>query len=310
MNQASRQVGFIGLGHMGIPMSRRLLAAGHNVVGYDPNTAAIQRAGDAGISVAAELVDVTRDANVLILMLPNSAVVEKVLLEDDLLKHLPTGSVVIDMGSSKPSSTKKLAGLAAAQGIGYVDAPVSGGVAGAEAGTLTIMVGGADADVEQVRELLALVGAKVTHLGAAGAGHALKALNNLMSATHLLVSSEALIVGQEFGLDINVMLDAVNSSSGRSGSTEVKWPKFIVPGTFDSGFGLSLMLKDLRIAVELARESGLPSRLGEAAVALWAAAETALPPGSDHTRIATWVAETATQNIVILPSSSDSQTVL
>ena len=309
MNQASRQVGFIGLGHMGIPMSRRLLAAGHHVIGYDPDTAAIQRAGDAGISVAAELVDVTRDANVLILMLPNSAVVEKVLLEDDLLKHLPTGSVVIDMGSSKPSSTKRLAYLAAAQGIGYVDAPVSGGVAGAEAGTLTIMVGGADADVEPVRELLALIGAKVTHLGAAGAGHALKALNNLMSATHLLVSSEALIVGQEFGLDINVMLDAVNSSSGRSGSTEVKWPKFVVPGTFDSGFGLSLMLKDLRIAVELARESGLPSRLGEAAVALWAEAETALPPGSDHTRIATWVAETATQNIVILPRSSDNQTV-
>ena len=289
MTSASHRVGFVGLGHMGIPMAGHLLTAGHQVTGYDPDPSAAERAATTGIDIVTDLAEITDHADVILLMLPNSAVVEKVLVEDGLLTRIPTGGTVIDMGSSKPASTRQLAGTAAEHGVDYVDAPVSGGVVGAEAGSLTIMVGGQPEAVAKVHDLLTAMGSKVTHLGPAGAGHALKALNNLMSATHLLVSSEALLVGQEFGLDINVMLDAINTSTGRSGSTEVKWPKYVVPGTFDSGFGLSLMLKDIRIAVELATECGLPSRLGEAAVALWSEAEKALPTGSDHTRIVTWL---------------------
>ncbi|MGS0684333.1 NAD(P)-dependent oxidoreductase [Nakamurella sp. GG22] len=289
MTAASRRVGFIGLGNMGIPMARHLLAAGHQVAGYDPSSTAQQRAAETGIGIIREFTAITDHADVIILMLPNSSVVEKVLIQDGLLSRMSTGGTVIDMGSSKPASTRTLAAVAAKDGIDYVDAPVSGGVVGAEAATLTIMIGGVPGAVAKIHDLLSTLGSRVTHLGPAGAGHALKALNNLMSATHLLVSSEALLVGQEFGLDVNVMLDAINTSSGRSGSTEVKWPKYVVPGSFDSGFGLSLMLKDMRIAVELAKDSGIPSRLGEAAVALWSEAENALPPGSDHTRIVTWL---------------------
>ena len=143
--------------------------------------------------------------------------------------------------------------------------------------------------MERVRGLLGVLAGRVIHVGGTGAGHAVKALNNLMSATHLLATSEAMIAAAEFGLDIPTVLDAVNTSSGRSGSTDTKWPKFIETGTFDSGFGLRLMLKDMRIALDLAESAGTRARLSAAAVALWASAADALPPDADHTEIARWL---------------------
>jgi 3-hydroxyisobutyrate dehydrogenase len=121
-----------------------------------------------------------------------------------------------------------------------------------------------------------------------GSGHALKALNNLLSATHLLATSEAMVAGQEFGLDPNTMLEVFNSSSGRSGSTENKWPNFVLPGSYDSGFGLGLMLKDMRIATQLAADINQPSVLGSYAVELWAKAAAELDAAADHTEIARW----------------------
>ena len=129
------------------------------------------------------------------------------------------------------------------------------------------------------------------HVGDLGAGHAVKALNNLLSATSLLVSSEVLATAIEFGLDPEVVLDVVNRSSGRSWSTELKLPKFVLTGAFDSGFELGLMLKDMRIATSLARRMGTPALLGEAAVEYWARAADALPDGADHTEIARWVTQ-------------------
>jgi hypothetical protein len=172
-----------------------------------------------------------------------------------------------------------------------VDAPVSGGVAGAQSGSLTIMVGGPVDVLDRLRPVLEVLGSHVVHAGEfVGAGHAIKALNNLMSAAHLLASSEALLAGRQFGLDPDVMLSIVNSSSGRSGSTQVKWPKFILPQAYDSGFGLQLMLKDMRIALQLEQEVGVPAPIGQAAVAAWAAAAEDLPAAADHTEIARWLA--------------------
>jgi 3-hydroxyisobutyrate dehydrogenase len=150
------------------------------------------------------------------------------------------------------------------------------------------MVGGPDEAVAALTPLLAVLG-RVRHVGGVGAGHALKALNNLMSAAHLLASSEALLAGQRFGLDPAVMLDAVNGSSGRSGSTENKWPNFVLPATFDSGFALTLMLKDIRIALGLAEATGAPSALTARTVELWAEAAAALAPDADHTEIVRWL---------------------
>ena len=152
-----------------------------------------------------------------------------------------------------------------------------------------LMTGGAAGDVERVQEVLGIMGSRVMHVGDVGAGHAVKALNNLLSATHLLATSEAMAAATEFGLDARVVLDAINVSSGRSGSTENKWPKFIIPRTFDSGFALRLMLKDMRIALGMAEAVGTPSRLSAAAVQMWAEAAGVLPADADHTEIARWL---------------------
>jgi 3-hydroxyisobutyrate dehydrogenase len=205
-----------------------------------------------------------------------------------LLDALAPGTVLVDMGSSEPLRTRALAEHVAERGAVLVDAPVSGGVSGATAGTMTIMVGGPEDVVAPLVPLFGVLG-RMRHVGPAGAGHALKALNNLMSAAHLLASSEALLAGQRFGLDPAVMLDAVNGSSGRSGSTENKWPNFVLPGTFDSGFTLGLMLKDIRIALGLAEATGAPSALAARTVELWAEAAAALGPAADHTEIVRWL---------------------
>lgn len=283
-------MGFVGLGHMGSPMSAHLFEAGYAVRGYDvvpeARTAFADRAGGTAV---AELTRVADGAAAVILMLPDSAVVRQVVLEGGLLDALAPGCLLIDMSSSEPTETQELAVTAAASGITLIDAPVSGGVRGAEAATLTIMVGGPGQEVERCRPLLETMGSKVLHVGGSGAGHALKALNNLLSATTLLASAEALLVGTRFGLDPEVMLDAINSSTGRSYSTELKLPEYVLPRTFSSGFDLRLMVKDLRTAVRLADATGSPLRLGAASSELWGQAERELPADADHTEIARWL---------------------
>ncbi|MFD0901934.1 NAD(P)-dependent oxidoreductase [Actinomadura sediminis] len=279
-----RTVGFVGLGNMGRPMSRRLAEAGLRVRAHDP----VPPSGDLpdGLVLAASPADAARGAGAVVLMLPDSDIVEGVV--DGLLDALDPGSALIDMGSSRPLSTRKLAARAAERGVAFVDAPVSGGVKGAGGGTLTVMAGGAAADVEHVRPLLDVLGRTVVHAGGVGAGHALKAFNNLLSASHLLATAEVVRAGSRFGLDPAVMIEAINASSGRCASTEVKWPDFVLTGRHDSGFGLSLMLKDMRIAAELAEAQGEPLAFGRAAVDLWAAAAEDLGPDADQTDIARW----------------------
>jgi 3-hydroxyisobutyrate dehydrogenase len=279
-------VGFVGLGRMGAPMATRLAEAGYQVQGYDVSEAAAGNwAERAGSCPAATLSAAAAGAAAVILMLPDSVVVRRVLTG---LAPAP-GTVVVDMSSSEPLVTRELAAELARGGVTLVDAPVSGGVAGAVSGRLTIMAGGAPADLARVRPLLDVLGARVVRVGGVGAGHAVKALNNLLSATHLLATSEAMAAAAEFGLDVPTVLGAINSSSGRSGSTENKWPNFIVPRTFDSGFSLRLLLKDMRIALGLAEAAGTPAALSAAATALWAEAAEALPADADHTEIARWL---------------------
>ncbi len=284
-------IGFVGLGNMGEPMVRRLAAAGHRVRGYDVAAEARDRlANTPGITVVAAPADVGDGADVVILMLPDSNVVEQVLLGDGLLDRVRPPTLVVDMSSSEPARTRALAERAAERGVTLVDAPVSGGVIGAKGGSLTIMVGGPATVLAALRPVLDVLGSKVVHAGdVPGAGHAIKALNNLMSAAHLLASSEAMLAGQAFGLDPAVMLDIVNGSSGRSGSTETKWPRYILPASFDSGFSIAFMVKDMKIALQLADAAGTPAPLSRAAVAEWMIAADEMPPGADHTEIARWL---------------------
>jgi 3-hydroxyisobutyrate dehydrogenase len=282
-------IGFIGLGQMGQPMAARLVGAGHQVLGFDVAVGTAERMAACGVEPAGSLVDLGRRCLAVILMLPTSDIVESVLVGSGLLATLAPGSLVIDMSSSEPRRTRDLAAIASARGIDLVDAPVSGGVTGARSGTLTAMVGGDSQAVARAQPVLAVLATRVVVAGGVGSGHAVKALNNLMSATHLLATSEALLAARSFGLDIATTLDIVNGSSGRSGSTESKWPNFILSESFDSGFNLRLMVKDMRIALELARGVGVSAALSEASLRLWAAAADELESTADHTEIARWI---------------------
>jgi 3-hydroxyisobutyrate dehydrogenase len=305
---AADTVGFIGLGNMGIPMTRRLVEAGYHVRGFDTSVGALANfeaigASDAGGGVTAvtELGSVGDRADAVILMLPDSDIVERVLLGrlasdpagtstgGGLLVNLAPGTVVIDMSSSDPARTRVLAELVAAAGMTLIDAPVSGGVSGARAGTLMIMVGGPAAAFARFKPMLSAIGKRVVHAGDVGAGHAVKALNNLMSAAHLLASSEALIAGRRFGLDPAVMLEIINGASGRSGSTENKWPNYVLTEKYDAGFSVRLMVKDIRLALGIEHATGVPAAASEAVVATWEAALADLPPDADHTAIARWL---------------------
>jgi 3-hydroxyisobutyrate dehydrogenase len=274
---------------MGQPMSARLGAAGFRVAAFDIDAHARDRAArNPGVDVVSRVSAVAAGTKAVILILPDSQVVRHVVLDEGLLEAMEPGALLIDMSSSDASDTRALADPVAARGVRFLDAPVSGGVAGALEGTLTIMVGGIERDLADCLPALEVLG-KSVHVGDLGAGHAVKALNNLLSATSLLASSEVLATAIEFGLDPNVVLDVVNGSSGRSWSTEFKLPKYVLPGTFDSGFGLRLMLKDIRIATSLARRMGTPALLGEAVAQYWTQAAGALTEDADHTEIAKWV---------------------
>jgi 3-hydroxyisobutyrate dehydrogenase len=284
-------IGFIGLGRMGQPMVRRLVEAGFVVRAYDADPAARERSRRNTRAEVLDTLEVLAGScgEVLILMLPSSAAVEGLLLREGLLELLPTQTIVVDMGSSEPTSTRRLAERAEERQLRYVDAPVSGGVLGAESGSLSVMVGGAQEDIAHCRPLFDVLGSQVFAAGEIGAGHAVKALNNLLSATSLMISAEALSIGRRLGLDPEVMLEVINASSGRSASSEYKLPRFVLSEEFNSGFALSLMVKDLNTAIGLRDPVPGSSLLSGEVLRLWGRAEDELPVGADHTEIARWV---------------------
>ncbi|MGY2064972.1 NAD(P)-dependent oxidoreductase [Blastococcus sp. SYSU DS0619] len=278
---------FVGLGRMGAPMVRRY-AAVHDAVLHDADPAvATGLADELGLPAVQSLADLPVAVDTVILMLPSTAVVEAVLLTDGLLGRLPAGALVIDMGSSEPASTRRLAGMAAARGVGYVDAPVSGGVAKAVTGELSIMVGGEGEDVGRARPHLAPLGGSVLVVGPPGAGHAAKALNNLLSASNLAAAAEVLTVAAGFGIAPEAMVEVLNASTGRSQATEVKYPRHVLTGSYDSGFAMDLMIKDLGIARSLAAAQEASTPVTDAAYAAAVAAREALGgAGLDHTEVA------------------------
>jgi 3-hydroxyisobutyrate dehydrogenase len=280
-------IGFIGLGRMGAPMAARLAAAGHALSVFDASPDAVGRflGGHPGQAAATPRA-VAEAADVVITMLPTSAVVSQVLEgPDGVLVGLRPGALVLEMSSGVPAATQGLAEDVAAAGGMLVDAPVSGGVARAITGELAIMVGGPEEAVERARPILAAMGTSLLPTGAVGTAHAMKALNNLVSAAGLLVSVEALLIGKRFGLDPAVMVDVLNASTGMNNATQKKLKPFVLSRTFDSGFGLDLMVKDLSIALGIAREGGVATPLSSLTRELWAAA-LAMQVGPDHTDVA------------------------
>ncbi len=292
---AADTVGFIGVGTMGQPMARCLDAAGFALVVYDIDRAAADAfANEIGATVAPTPKDAAEAANVVVTMLPSGADVRAVALGmDGLADGFARGSILIDMSSSEPSGTEALAADLAGRGIDMIDAPVSGGRAKAVDGTLTLIVGGDDAVIDRCQPVLEAMGDAIFRTGRVGSGHAIKALNNLLNAIGLLAGAEALLIGKRFGLDPNIVVDVINASTGMNHATKNKFKQRVFSRTFDSGFGLDLMVKDLDIALGLARETRTPVPFAAQAREIWAAAGLNLGPGQDHTDMVRWLEQTA-----------------
>lgn len=284
------RVGFVGIGNMGTPMAGHLVRAGWRVQVYDVDAARTRAFVAAhGGAAASSLAELGRNSDAVITMLPDGKIVRRVALGDGagadcLAKGLATGSVIIDMSSSAPVGTRELGGDLAGSGIRLLDAPVSGGVRGAVAGTLAIMVGG-DRELAARHDLLLSPMGKRFYAGSLGSGHAVKALNNYVSAAGLVAAGEALIIGARFGVDPKVMLDIVNASTGRNNSTENKFAQFILNHQYNSGFTLGLMAKDLALAMDVAKAVDVPADLGRACLDLWNQAERSLGGAADHTEV-------------------------
>lgn len=276
-------IGIVGLGMMGRPMARLLVKAGYVVRGFDIDSSNLSEAEKDGILPAKSIANLVTNCGILLLMLPNSQVVESVV--DETLAVVGTRVVtIIDMSSSVPTRTRQVHELLASKRLEFLDAPVSGGVARAYSGKLTIMVGGEADAAARMEPVLSVLGA-VTYVGPSGSGHATKALNNLLSATHFLASNAATVAAAKLGIDPAVFLRVVNGSSGRSGSTEAKLPNFVLNGAFNSGFSAALMQKDIAIGTSLLEELGLSSPVTSGVLDEWVRLNAELKPGADHTEI-------------------------
>ena len=279
-------IAFIGLGMMGLPMASRLLAAGFAVRGADLSAAARAAFAERGGQLFDTPGAAAAGTSVVITMLPNSSIVREALLsKNGAAEALKPGALVIDMSSSAPMETRRLAEELAAKGIALIDAPVSGGVKRAVDGSLAIMVGGNTAEIARARPLLEAMGKSIIATGPIGSGHAVKALNNYVSAAGFAAACEAAIVAEKFGVDPEVFVDVLNVSTGRNNSTENKMKPVVLSGTFDSGFAMALMAKDVRTASDLATELGVNAEGARAAAKLWANALAVLGKGADHSEI-------------------------
>lgn len=277
---------FLGMGRMGAPMSK-LHAERFDTLVYDVIAESAHRASSVSRATAVEtLTPLPQGVETVILMLPTSRHVEETLRGDrGLFKALPGGALVIDMSSSEPASTQALAREAASSGLQYVDAPVSGGISKAQSGELSIMAGGEVTAFESALPHLETMGASIQHVGPAGAGHAAKALNNLVSATNMAAATEAVTIASTFGIAPETMVEVLNSATGMSQATQVKFPNHILPGTFASAFAYDLMLKDMRIALGMAESLGF-NPVTAAAFNTLEEGRTLLGERPDHTEIA------------------------
>ena len=289
---ASRTLGFVGLGNMGFLMARRLREHGFRLIVHDARSEAVHRfQAEFDTRAASGRRDLAAQSDILILMLPDGGVVRDFLLtnrDDDEApaRHLRPGSIVIDMSSSDPAGTQELGAELRKRDIELVDAPVSGGVMRARNGTLAIIVGGDERVAASLWPLFSAMGSSILPVGPLGAGHAMKALNNYVSAAGLVAACEAVLVARKFGIRGETALQVLNSSTGKNNSTENKIAQFVLSQKFDSGFALGLMRKDLATAGHLARHLKMRLPLADNLLQVWEEGEKTLGANADHTEIA------------------------
>ena len=285
--QAKPRIGFVGIGAMGVPMAACLVKAGYPLAVFDNREKQVTDFVSAhGGSGAASPAALAAASDVVVMILPNSAIVGDVLFgAAGMASALRPGTVVIDMTSGIPAVTVSLSERLAQQNVVMFDAPVSGGVPRAVTGKLTIMAGGNAKDIDAAMPILEAMGS-VIRTGAIGTGHAMKALNNLVSSGGFLIGIEALLIGSRFGIDPETMVDILNVSTGMNNSTQKKFKQYVLSRKFDSGFALGLMVKDLSIALGIARDHDVNAPFSGLCRDLWAGASAMLGPQADHTAVA------------------------
>jgi 3-hydroxyisobutyrate dehydrogenase len=292
------RIGFVGIGNMGGPMAANIAKAGHEVVAYDTDATRLAAWAEETGARAGTLAEIGAQ-DIVVLMLPTGAIVRSVVLDADggaLAAALKPGAIVVDMSSSEPIGTQELGAELKTRGAVLVDAPVSGGVARAKTGTLAIMIGGDDPDaITKVKPMLGTMGDRLFETGPLGSGHAMKALNNFVAATSFASTAEAMLIGKRFGLDLTMMVEIMNVSTGRNFHTDVVMKDHVIGGKYGTGFAVGLLAKDVKIAADLGRAMKVEAPLSELVGRRWAEARDALGSDSDNTKaILAWDKNTET----------------
>jgi 3-hydroxyisobutyrate dehydrogenase-like beta-hydroxyacid dehydrogenase len=277
------RLGFVGLGAVGAPMARRLVGAGHQLSVYDVDSRALDALAQAGAEACESAREVADAAELVLVSLPSPDVVSEVA------RDLAGGSalrVYVDLSTTGPAMAEEVAELLGGAGVGVVDAPVSGGIAGAESGKLTVMAAGAPEHVAVARPVLELLGSRIFVVGdRPGQGQAVKVINNLMSACSLAITAEATTLGVKAGVDPATLLKVVAASSGSNTAAAQKFPAYVLTRTFDQGFRLGLMAKDVRLCLSEARRHHVPMLLGATVEQLWNLGEATFPDNADFIEI-------------------------
>lgn len=280
------ELGFVGLGRMGSRMATRLVDAGHDLVVHDVDAEAVTALTDLGATAAASAREVADRAEVVLTSLPTPAIVLDVVLGPDGLAHGSAVRQVVELSTTGTRTARRIAEELGPRSVTSIDAPVSGGTSGAEKGTLAVMVSAPPEDFAALEPVLSVLGT-VFHVGTdAGLGQAMKLVNNYLSAAALATTSEAMVVGAKAGLDPRTMLDVLNAGSGRNSATQDKFPRSVLPGTFDFGFATGLMEKDLGLFAEEAASLQVPTWVGSVVHQMWRQTRDQLGAGSDFTSIA------------------------
>jgi 3-hydroxyisobutyrate dehydrogenase len=281
------RVGVVGVGIMGSRMCANLVKAGFDVHAFDLEAKAMSRAHEAGAVPSADLRTLAARSDTVVISLPDAPALRAVCAGDaGLIAHLPKGAVVCDTSTVDPASARDMAALAKAAGASFLDCPVSGGPPGAQAATLTIMVGGAADALERARPVLQAIGKKIVHCGDSGNGQAAKLVNQALVAAHTVAAFEALLVGRKAGLELDTLFSILQTSSGRSWMLENHLNSHVLAGNFQPGFALDLMFKDLRLFVETATQLQSPALIGATALQIYNAARAAGNGKLDQTVVA------------------------
>lgn len=280
-----RKIGFIGLGNMGKPMAKNLVKAGYSVTVLDIFEAAVQELVELGANKASTPKEVAENSEIIITMLPNSPQVEEVVLGNDgVLSGAAPGALIIDMSSIAPVATQKIAEKVREKGVGYLDAPVTGGTGGAMNGTLTIMIGGSNEDLEKAQPVLDVLGKKVVHVGGVGMGQTAKVCNQIVVGISLCAVSEALVLGTKAGADPEKLQQILNSGSAHCWALEAKIPN-VLQGNFEQGFMINLQHKDLGLALDTGRDLHVPLAFAGLALQAFEAARAQGLGTKDHSAV-------------------------